>query len=784
MVQNQPSVSDVLYLLSQRLANVATVEDLLEAAADYPASRGASAVVIFSTDSQFEPQKLHGIAQWSCGKALSGLEALFRNVPADDPMFALNAPLFIEDREDSQSASYVNKRMRAFLSVNYCRSSVVIPLRVNQHWIGVIQVVWKSPQTFSHYDRQIYSILGHQVSWVIYGVGLHHEIQDRIRRAELLLQLSTNLSQASDEQEILMAVAPVVEHYNADVLSLTYIDMDTHTQTTTLTPMARWMRCPETSPLKPIKLGKARSTPEFLKPYLYGIPVDEAVLFEQMSAVTQDHDPAQLERTGFNYATSALIPLWRGSWQGFVTLNWTEPHAFSDEEHYIYSALIPVLAPVIASRRAYLAQEAARRESEQRAQELETVSKVSAAASQNLELEQLLQTVVDLSKSSFNLYNAHLYLLDAQGSHLVLAATSGETGKAIKALGITRLSLTRDPSIAARCGRQREGVIVNDVYQSADFIPNPLLPEVRSEMAVPMVLGDSLIGVLNLQSKEINRFTPNVLLVMRALADEIAVAVRNVHLFEEQLRVTEELRTLDKLKNQFLANMSHELRTPLNAILNFTYFVSSGLFGAINEKQVGALTKVSNASTHLLGLINDILDFSKIEAGMMQMFWEEVNLNTLLENVIATVNGLPRAEQVEFVTDIAPDLPIIRGDKQRIRQILLNLLSNALKFTQQGSVTISVRPNDHDILFTVSDTGPGISAEDQEAIFVAFKQTEDTLGHGGTGLGLPISRHLAEAHGGKLWLTSELHVGSTFFVSLPIKERDPAQPSSQPAIST
>src|SRR5262249_33629988 len=156
-------------------------------------------------------------------------------------------------------------------------------------------------------------------------------------------------------------------------------------------------------------------------------------------------------------------------------------------------------------------------------------------------------TVVDLSKSSFNLYNAHIYLLDADGKNLVLASTSGKTGKAMKVMGVTKLPLQRDPSIAARCGRRREGVIVNDVYKSADFIPNPLLPEVRSEMAVPMLIGHTLIGVLNLQSKEIDHFTPNVLLVMQALADEIAVAVRNVYLFEEQIKIAEQLRSADKL---------------------------------------------------------------------------------------------------------------------------------------------------------------------------------------------------------------------------------------------
>jgi len=274
--------------------------------------------------------------------------------------------------------------------------------------------------------------------------------------------------------------------------------------------------------------------------------------------------------------------------------------------------------------------------------------------------------------------------------------------------------------------------------------------------------------VFHLQSKHINHFTDNVLLVMRALADEIAVAVQNVRYFDEQRKVTERLLEVDKLKNQFLATMSHELRTPLNAILNFTYFVSSGHFGPVNQKQIDTLAKVSHSATHLLGLINDVLDFSKIEAGMMQLFLEDVNLGLLIEGIMSTANGIPHANEVELITNIENDLPVIYGDKQRLRQIVLNLLSNALKFTDSGHVKLSVHRREAEILFSVSDTGMGIALEDQGAIFEAFKQTTDGMSKGGTGLGLPISKRLAEAHGGKLWLTSELNVGSTFFMSIPI----------------
>jgi PAS domain S-box-containing protein len=230
-------------------------------------------------------------------------------------------------------------------------------------------------------------------------------------------------------------------------------------------------------------------------------------------------------------------------------------------------------------------------------------------------------------------------------------------------------------------------------------------------------------------------------------------------------------RAADRVKSQFLASMSHELRTPLNAILNFTEFMLVEMLGPVNERQKDALDKILGSGRHLLSLINDVLDITKIEAGMMRLFVEdEVDLHQELSSVIATAETLVKNKRVKFVTDIDNDLPIMVGDKRRIRQILLNLISNAAKFTEQGTITLSVKRRETDILFMVSDTGPGITLQDQEMIFEPFRQSDSGFKSGsGTGLGLPISRRLAEAHGGRLWLESEPGDGATFFVALPIR---------------
>ncbi|MCC7208406.1 MAG: HAMP domain-containing histidine kinase [Anaerolineae bacterium] len=239
----------------------------------------------------------------------------------------------------------------------------------------------------------------------------------------------------------------------------------------------------------------------------------------------------------------------------------------------------------------------------------------------------------------------------------------------------------------------------------------------------------------------------------------------------EKERVAEDLRRQEQVKSAFLASMSHELRTPLNSVLNFSEFVASGMLGPVNSEQVEALHNVITSGEHLLGLINDVLDMTKIESGALELFIEDVDLGAIVDNAVATAYGLIRDKDVRLVVEIEPNLPIIRGDRRRLTQILLNLLSNAIKFTPSGSVTVNVQRCGDEIRLAVCDTGLGIAANDLETIFQPFRQAEHGKKEGhGTGLGLPICRNLAEAHGGRLWAESEEGRGSTFSVAIPIKE--------------
>lgn len=230
----------------------------------------------------------------------------------------------------------------------------------------------------------------------------------------------------------------------------------------------------------------------------------------------------------------------------------------------------------------------------------------------------------------------------------------------------------------------------------------------------------------------------------------------------------------DQVKSAFLASMSHELRTPMNAVINFTQFVVDGDTGPVNEEQKELLSEVIGSASHLLNLINDVLDMSKIEAGSLKLFIEDgINVNTILTSVTTTGRSLLKAKSVQLETTIPDNLPLIRGDRQRIVQIMLNIVSNACKFTDEGHIKIQAEQISDKIKISVTDTGPGIAPEDQVAVFQAFKQTTTGLRQGGgTGLGMPIAKSLAEAHGGDLWLESETGKGATFHVLLPVKSEE------------
>ena len=404
--------------------------------------------------------------------------------------------------------------------------------------------------------------------------------------------------------------------------------------------------------------------------------------------------------------------------------------------------------------------------------ELQAVASVSSASSTILDPNTLLDQVVNLTKDSFNLYHAHIYLLDDQNTKLTLAAGAGEIGKSMVQEGWT--ILLDEITIVTRAVHSHSGQVVNDVTQDASFLPNPLLPETTSELAVPIIVGQKVIGVFDVQSNRKNNFSEEDLRTYTTLATQTGIALENAQMFEEQSITVDRLRELDHLKSSFLANMSHELRTPLNSILGFTQVILEGIDGPLTDYMIADLQLIDKNGRHLLNLINEVLDMAKIESGRMSLTFEPVDIRHLLEDVLETTSPQVKEKMIYIHLEIDPqDDLIITGDSIRLRQVLLNLMSNAIKFTETGGVTVHVEKNFNNVHLTFIDTGIGIPKDKLEMIFEAFSQVDSSTTRkvGGTGLGLPISRRLVEMHGGRLWAESNGHLGegSIFHLVLPVQ---------------
>jgi signal transduction histidine kinase/HAMP domain-containing protein len=413
---------------------------------------------------------------------------------------------------------------------------------------------------------------------------------------------------------------------------------------------------------------------------------------------------------------------------------------------------------------------------EERTRDLAIASDVSRQITRVLDMDLLLPELVEKTRQGFNLYSVSLYLYDQQTQELLLESGTGRQGALMRS-GAKSFPISTRPSLVSQVARERQAEIVNDTEKSAIHSFNPFLPDTRAEAAFPMLVSDELVGVLDLQSETVGRFQESELQIFSTLAEQIAIAVRNAQLYRQQEYMAQELERTDLMKSQFLASMSHELRTPLNSIINFTQLIAMGVAGPVTEEQLTMLNTSLSSSKHLLQLINDVLDISKIQAGKLSLYIEEdVNLNDEIKTVVDMAEPLLQKQNasleqpIRFIQDIDNNLPLTACDRRRTRQVLLNLLSNAIKFTEQGSITLSAKKKGNEFIFAVMDTGPGIPQEMQARIFEPFVQATDDSKHTqGTGLGLPISRSLVQAHGGDLWVESKMGEGTTFFFTLPFR---------------
>ncbi len=400
-------------------------------------------------------------------------------------------------------------------------------------------------------------------------------------------------------------------------------------------------------------------------------------------------------------------------------------------------------------------------------------AEIGRLVTSTLDLNTIFSRTVGLIFERFGFYHVSILIVEETGFNAILKEASGHAAEEMKRGGHN--VVVGSNSIIGKVTSQGIPVVVNDTTMEPLYEANPILPNTRSETAIPLRVGNRIIGALDIQSTSRDAFPEDEIGVLQTLGDQVAVAIDNARSFELSQKAVLEIREIDRLKSQFLANMSHELRTPLNSIIGFSRVIMKGIDGPVSELQQQDLNAIYNSGQHLLGLINDILDISKIEAGKMELAFDEVNITDLTNSVLSTMTGLIKDKPIILKRDMQSNLPTVRADPIRIRQVMINLLSNAAKFTDEGEITVGVAVSSEygttpEMVVKVTDTGPGISLEDQEKLFQPFSQVDDspTRKTGGSGLGLSISRHLIQLHGGRIGVDSKPGEGSTFYFTLPL----------------
>jgi signal transduction histidine kinase len=335
---------------------------------------------------------------------------------------------------------------------------------------------------------------------------------------------------------------------------------------------------------------------------------------------------------------------------------------------------------------------------------------------------------------------------------------------------------------SGRAVAERKTTHIPDVLADPeyDYTEGQKVGGYRSLLGVPLMREGAAIGALVLGRSAPRPFTRQQIELAETFADQAVIAIENVRLFDEIQDKSRQLEEASQHKSQFLANMSHELRTPLNAILGYTELMADGAYGEPSEKMLGILQRLEANGRHLLGLINDVLDLSKIEAGQLELELSDYSIQDIAQTVRSTLEPLAADKKLVFKVEMPSELPPGHGDGRRLTQVLINLVGNAIKFTDAGEVAIKAEANNGSFHVSVRDTGPGISAADQAKLFQEFQQADNAITRkkGGTGLGLAISKRIIEMHGGRIWVESQPGRGSTFTFTLPVVVERQVEPAA------
>ena len=474
----------------------------------------------------------------------------------------------------------------------------------------------------------------------------------------------------------------------------------------------------------------------------------------------------------FGHRSILAVPLIReGRALGTILVRRTEVRPFEQKDITLLTTFADQAAIAIENVRLFNAEQQRTEElSVALDQQTATADVLKVISGSAFDLQPVLNTIVETAAQLCNAEFAVIFRL-RDGKYLSAAANNAEDAF-LQHAAQNPIPIGRG-SLIGRTGLEKKTIHLPDCLADPDYtyLEYQSIGKYRSMLGVPLMREDVAIGVIGLMRTAVMPFTEKQIELVTTFADQAVIAIENVRLFDEIQDKSRQLEVASQHKSQFLANMSHELRTPLNAILGYTELIADGIYGEPSEKMLTVLKRLESNGRHLLGLINDVLDLSKIEAGQLVLDLSDYSLEDIAQTVRSTLEPLAADKRLTFKVEVSPKLPAGHGDGRRLTQVLINLVGNAIKFTDAGEVVISARATDGSFQVSVRDTGPGISAADQAKLFQEFQQADNAITRkkGGTGLGLAISKRIVEMHGGKIWVESQVGQGSTFAFTVPVR---------------
>jgi signal transduction histidine kinase len=473
----------------------------------------------------------------------------------------------------------------------------------------------------------------------------------------------------------------------------------------------------------------------------------------------------------WGHRTTLATPLLRqGVPIGAIFIRRTEVRPFSDRHIEVLKTFADKAAIAIVNVRLFQELQARNAELARTVEKLKALGEIVQAVNSTLDLETVLTTIVTRAVQLSGTDAGAMYEFNETAQVFRLRVARHMSEDHIAALRKVRIGM--DQTVVGKAARAREPIQLPDIVREIEYSLLKIVERAgfRALLAVPLLHEHRIIGALVVQRKAPGKFEQETIDLLQMFAGQSAIAIRNARLFHEVREKGHALEVASKHKSQFLANMSHELRTPLNAIIGYTELIVDNVYGEVPEKIHDVLQRIERNGRHLLGLINEVLDVSKIEAGRLILSLSDYSMDDIVRTVSTSLEALAAEKGLMLKADVPANMPAGRGDERRLIQVLMNLVGNAIKFTEAGEVRIKVQTCDENFLVSVTDTGPGIAPTDRQHIFEEFHQVDSssTRAKGGTGLGLSIAKRIVELHGGRIWVESEPGKGSTFMFLVPV----------------